>query len=197
MPHLAAYAIISQILPVSFAANLFFLALLMRSFPKPEANIWTPVPVLKYGPLVAYFALLTAAQFNIDTVYFMSIVIALRVLLFWPLALGTLLPKSFGHDLPAKDVREQNLTQLIVIGLVSINLVCVQTIYTLASNGFNFIGMIKAVNNDPAVSALAYDYILGSVSAIVWLRSTRRSSEWKYAALDEYQIEGPPRVKSA
>lgn len=197
MPHLVAYAIISQILPVSFAANLFFLALLMRPLPKPEVNIWTPVPVLKYGPLVAYFSLLTAAQFTIDTGYFMSIVVALRLLLFWPLALATMLPKSFGHELPAKDVRERNLAQLIVIGLVSINLVCVQTMYALASNGFNFIGMIKAVNNDPAVSALGYDYILGSVSAIIWLRSTRTSPEWKYAALDEYQSEGPIRVKSA
>ena len=197
MPHLATYAIISQILPVSFAANLFFLALLMRPLPKPEVNIWTPVPVLKYGPLLAYFSLLTAAQFTIDTGYFMSIVIALRLLLFWPLALATMLPKSFGHELPAKDIREQNLTQLIVIGLVSINLVCVQTMYTLASNGFNFIGMIRAVNSDPVVSALGYDYILGSVSAIVWLRSTRRSSEWKYAALDEYRLESPTRIKSA
>ena len=197
MPHLATYAIISQILPVSFGANLFFLALLMRPLPKPEANIWTPSPTLKYGPLVAYFALLTAAQFTIDTGYFMSMVIALRLLLFCPLALATMLPKSFGHELPANDVREQNVTQLIVVGLVSINLVCVQTMYTLASNGFSFIGMIKAVNNDPAVSALGYDYILGSVSAIVWLRSTRRPSEWKYAALDEYLLEGPTRVKSA
>ena len=197
MPHLAAYAIISQILPVSFAANMFFLALLMRPLPKAEDSIWTPMPALKYGPLVAYFALLAAAQFTIDTGYFMSIVIALRLLLFWPLALAKMLPKSFGHELPAKDIREQNLTQLIVIGLVSINLVCVQTMYTLASNGFNFIGMIKAVNNDPAVSALGYDYILGSVSAIVWLRSTRRSLVWKYAALDEYQIDRSTAAKSA
>ena len=127
----------------------------------------------------------------------MSIVIALRLLLFWPLALATMLPKSLGHELPAKDVRERNLTQLIVIGLVSINLVCVQTMYTLASNGFSFVGMIKAVNNNPAVSALGYDYILGSVSAIVWLRSTRSSPEWRYAALDEYRIAGSTTVKSA
>lgn len=197
MPHLAAYAIISQILPVSFATNLFFLALLMRPLPKPEANIWTPIPVLKYGSPTAYFALLAAAQFTIDTGYFMSIVVGLRVLLFWPLALATMLPKSFGHGLPATNVREQNLTQLIVIGLISINLVCIQTMYTLASNGFSFIGMFKAVNDNPAVSALGYDYILGSVSAIVWLRSTRRLPDWKYAALDEYQLEGPTRFKSA
>ena len=198
MPHLAAYAIISQILPVSFAANLFLLALLMRPLPKPQANIWTPMPALKYGPLIAYFVLLTAAQYTIDTEYFISVVIALRLLLFWPLALATMLPRSCGHQLPAKDVREENLTQLIVIGLVSINLVCIQTMYTLASNGFSFIGMIKAVNNNPAVSALGYDYILGSVSAIVWLRSTRSSPDWRYAALDEYQLEGGlTRVKSA
>lgn len=162
VPYLWAYALISQILPVSFAMNLFFLAILVNPISDPKRRVWTPSLAFQLGPLVVYTLLVLALPFALNSSIFIPIVIAIRLLLFAPM------PYFGGINLSTKDVHTAYSTTYLVMAIGSLYLVCIQFMIALAYNGFNVIGIFKAINNDPSVSALGHDYLIGLASAWLW-----------------------------
>ena len=143
----------------------------MKPKPKPTKDIWTPVLPLRIGPLTAYFILVAIAPFTVNTTFFMPLVISIRGLLLSPLLISSLLSERAGSYLPPEKAQEHDMNVFIVMGIGSIYLICIQTMLTLSYNGFSFRGLLGAINNDPAVSTLGYDYILSLVSAGMWYRS--------------------------
>ena len=172
-----AYAFISQILPVSFAQNLFFLAMLMKTQPKPGNNVWAPFPILQVIPLIEYSVLVAIAPYTVGTSYFMTVVASIRVLLFWPFLLATVLPRQLGTYLHSQKIQENNMRIYQTIAILSIAIFCIQTLSTLMYNGFSFGAVLAALNSDPSVSALGYDYILCLVSTGTWYVMTDNSLE--------------------
>ena len=118
----------------------------------------------------------------------MPVVVSIRALLFWPFLLATVLPKRAGSLLPAQKAQESNQNVFIVMGVGATYLFCIQTMLTLSYNGFSFRGIVGAVNNDPAVSALGYDYLLSLVSAGLWYRIS-------YSGTDDKTSSAKPEKK--
>lgn len=169
IPHLWAYAGISQILPVSFAQNLFFLAMLVSPAAEKNEMVWMPHPMLLLGSLAIYYVFVGLAPYTIGTNVFIGMVITIRLLLLCPLYLPTIvLGDSAKEYLKARDT--QRIFRRIVgyVGICSAVLFVVQTVMTLREVGFNISRVLDAIHDSPAISALGYDYVLTLVSAGLW-----------------------------
>ena len=169
IPHLWAYASISQILPVSFAQNLFFLAMLVSPAAEQSEMVWVPHPILLLVSLVIYYVFVGVAPYMIGTNAFIGVVITIRLLLFCPLYLPMIVPSDSGKEyLKARDTQRIFRRIIGYVGICSVVLFVVQTSMTLREIGFNISRVLGAIHDSPAVSALGYDYVLSLVSAGIW-----------------------------
>lgn len=169
IPHLWAYAFISQILPVSFAQNLFFLAVLLKPLPNPNEKIWTPTPVLQLLPLLGYYLFVLAAPYVAGTGAFVGVVVVIRLLLFCPLILPTLVAEGGGQSyLTPRKSHWADATPVKFIAICTGLLWTLQIFMVLRENGPYPDKFYNAIHDSPAVSALSYDYILSIVSFGAW-----------------------------
>lgn len=168
MSNMWTYAFISQILPVSFAEHLFFIDMLLTLVPSPEQGVWTPSQTLPLGPLVAYFGFISLAPYAAGTGSFIPVISMIRILLFCPLFLRMIVPSHLGgRHLKMKDGHAAYMGSLKFIGICSAVLYIFQTAVAFSDHGYRDI--IGAINDDPAVSALGYDYLLSLVGAFIWV----------------------------
>lgn len=169
VPHLWAYAFISQILPVSFAQNLFFLAMLLKPVSNPNQQIWTPTPIIQLLPLVAYYSFVLAAPFVAGTGTFIGVVIFIRLLLVAPLILPAVITEGGGQSyLTPRKAHWADAGPFKFIGICSALLWFLQTFVALNNTGFDPSRIINSLNDNSAVSALGYDYILSLASFGTW-----------------------------
>jgi hypothetical protein len=178
IPRLWAYFLLDQILPVSFTLNLFCIALLLAPPPKTEKKIYATSPLLQIVSLLAYFYAVSQAPANVGTPSFLPTVIATRALLFAPYLV--LAPSSklswltpVGRSASRRTLHEAYQPAWRMI------LVCTAVMYVrqyrvvLADNYKSAIWEgFRTLNDVPAVSALAYDYILGLGSLYVFWATT-------------------------
>lgn len=158
--------------------SLFFLAILMNPLSDPKKQIWMPGLLFQLGPLVIYAVLVLALPFADTTGFFIPIIIAIRLLLFVPVLSPMFISRRYGKmRVSIKNVHAAYSTTYIAMALGSLYLACIQFMITLAYNGFNLVGIFKAINNGPSVSALGYDYLIGL--AIAWLWFWMVGDEWK------------------
>ena len=169
IPHLWAYASISQILPVSFAQNLFFLAMLVSLAAEQDEMVWVPKPMLLQVSLAIYYVFVGLAPYMIGTNAFIGVVIMIRLLLFSPLYLPTIVPSDSGKEYPeARDTQRIFRGSFGYVGICSVVLFVSQTLMALREVGFNGSRVLGAIHDSPAISALGYDYLLSLVSAGFW-----------------------------
>lgn len=168
MPKLWAYAFISQILPVSFAQNLFFLAILQTPVPMPEEVVWGPSPIVQFLPLVAYFGFVFLAPYVAGTRAFVPVIFIIRLLLFCPLVLPTTVPSNIVRThLNVRDRFIAYMGSFKSMGVCAVLLFMFQTAVAVSDHGLS--GTLSAINDSPAASALGYDYMLCLVSAFTWV----------------------------
>lgn len=118
IPHLWAYLALAHMVNLSFAQNLFYLALLLTPTPIPSAEDsgrpasfltrlrrrfvddkpanWTPHPGLLGFVLTQSFGILFAAPIAAGTDSFAKLLVVARVLTFVPLVLPVIVPVSWG-----------------------------------------------------------------------------------------------------
>ncbi|KAL8978180.1 MAG: hypothetical protein Q9205_006177, partial [Flavoplaca limonia] len=167
IPHLWAYLAIGQILPISFAQNLFFVAMLL--FPISEEGLATqiPGPVTQCLPVAAYYILLARAPSSIGKPIFMSIIVLLRILLLCPFFFRTSVFEALGIASMSMQSAQSGYSTAYVLALLCSTILFVQrTIWALKQNQVSDI--LMAVNSNPAMSALGYDFILYVVSCAAW-----------------------------
>lgn len=171
IPHLEAYFIIGQILPISFTINLFSLAILLYSIPQPTQKFWTPTPIIQLLPLMAYYVFVLLAPFTADGSggFFIIIVVFIRLLLFFPLLLPMIVPEGGGKSyLTPRNAGWMDAGPWYFIGVLSVLLWLSQTFTALKDNNGHVGRVLGAVNDSPAVSALGYDYMLSLVTLGFW-----------------------------
>ncbi|KAL8712253.1 MAG: hypothetical protein Q9220_003404 [cf. Caloplaca sp. 1 TL-2023] len=185
IPHLSAYLAIGQILPISFAQNLFFLAILIYPLPSPPPTdqldndnndnkvVVSSVqgPSLQIVPLLAYYYLLYELPHRTHQPFFLFLVILIRLLLL-STYLGSyfLLPASTKQIIPRGQLHRAYIpsytTALICSGVV----VVWQCFCVLQGTGLRGLRDLKgALSSDPAVSALGWDFLIWVGSVGVWM----------------------------
>lgn len=168
MPNLWAYALISQILPVSFGQNLFYLDILLTPIPMPNEIIWGPTPFLQNRNLATYSGLVFLAPYAASTRALIPVVLVIRLLLCCPLVLQMYVPGSWGWDyLNIRDRSTAYISSFRIVGACAVILFFFQTAVALRDHGPGEI--LGSINDSPAVSALGYDYLLSLVSAFTWV----------------------------
>ena len=149
--------------------NFFFLAILLKPVANPNEQIWTPTPVIQLLPLAAYYLFVLSAPFFAGANVFVGIVVMIRFLLFCPFILPAVVPEGGGKSyLTPRKASWADAGPFQFIGVCSALLWLMHTFITLKDNGVHFGKIFSAVNEDYAVSALGYDYILSLVSLGVW-----------------------------
>ncbi|KAK5052554.1 hypothetical protein LTR84_002419 [Exophiala bonariae] len=165
IPHLWAYLLLDQILPVSFTQNLFVVATALQVQPSSPSQNWQ-APGSKTQAIItlAYLASLTAARFSVDIPYFLPNLVVSRLLLFAPFLLLR----------PALQARNPQQTEIVVsmwskyrhsILALVIGGIVMQIVHTAMI--LPVVTPLAAVNDDPATSALSYDFLLGLFSLIL------------------------------
>ena len=169
IPHLWAYASISQILPVSFAQNLFYLAMLVSPAAEKDEVVWLPHPMLLLVSLAIYYVFVGLAPYMVGMNAFIGMVITIRLLLLCPLYLPMIVPGDSAKEyLKARDTQRIFRRIIGYLGICSTALFVVQTVSTFREFGFDISRVLDAIHDSPAISALGYDYVLSLVSAGLW-----------------------------
>ena len=170
IPHLWTYAFISQILPVSFAANLFFLAMLLSPVANPNETIRTTNTPLQLVILAVYHAFVALLPRVARTQAFIGIVITMRLLLFCPVFLPAILPRGFGSRVvKVRDMYRVHEGVTMFVAGAWIVLTIVETSVAYMDGGVGFLGVPAAIDDSYAVKALAYDFVVGVGSTATWI----------------------------
>ncbi|KAL8672909.1 MAG: hypothetical protein Q9168_002663 [Polycauliona sp. 1 TL-2023] len=169
-----------QILPISFAQNLFFVAMLL--FPISDEGLATqiPGPVTQCLPVAAYYILLARAPSTIGNPIFMSVIVLLRLLLLCPFLFRTSVFEALGISSTSMQNAQSGYSTSYVLALFCSAILFVQrTAWALKENKVGDI--LMAVNSSPAVSALGYDFILYVVSCTIWFLTSPKEHNIKTA----------------
>jgi NADH:ubiquinone oxidoreductase subunit 5 (subunit L)/multisubunit Na+/H+ antiporter MnhA subunit len=175
IPHLWVFMLLGQIVAISFAANLSFLAFLVFEDTDKSSNASdkektiSPSPSPKSHSLlrISWLAVLAvtigcalAIPSNLDHPKFMYLLLAPHVLAFAPLLLNKLIggqELAVMDEQPSQDVRSSVRALVVAVG----------TWYLFGSGG-NWGDVIRALYGHPAVSSVGWDVICCWVSFSVW-----------------------------
>ena len=161
IPRLWAYFILDQILPVSFTQNLFLLATQL-SPSSSTTSLRYARPTTHYYLILSYLACLFAAPKAIGTSYFFPVLFATRALLLTPYFLRCPGKKSTfsytNHALPSEGSQNDGL-MFFILSAVVLDVVQSLSMTSLPS--------LPAINENHAVGALGYDFLIGLGSLIV------------------------------
>lgn len=172
VPRLWAFFCLSQILPVSFTQNLFYVAWLQhRGSAVPNAIPTQTLRLLRYL-VAAYCACLLILPMAAGGPWLMPGVLLTRIMLSLPLLLpeaskvdgSNEVEKTKSEVIKSRKVRRDFQTQ-IVLSVAACMLV---QGYAAINTGSTLTSLAWAVLEHPAVSSLGCDMMLSLVSAIVW-----------------------------
>lgn len=190
IPYLWAYLTISQILPISFAQNLFFVAMLLYPVPDHDRKQWIPSPSWQILPLAIYYMNLILLPRTVGTRAFIPVILSTRILLICPLLISHLCSRIF-RGVPKSTVEVPRAYGAAYWCIISCSAVLFvgQTVIPL-KDGAGISRVVAAINDQPAVSALGWDFLLAIVSLITWISTgsiDRPSSYTGYAAAEKYR----------
>lgn len=168
VPHLWAYLAIGQILPISFAQSLFFIAMILMPVPEPGRKMQVPSVLVQCLPLAAYYVSVLSAPFSVGKPGFIPIIVIIRVLLVCPFIfrLPTLRPLS-PNMISAQSLHTGYSASYKLALFCSSVLFVQQTALGVKEHGISQV--LAAINSNPAVSALGYDFVLHAVITCAWL----------------------------
>lgn len=158
--HLWAYAALSQLVGLSYAQALFFIALLLTPVPLPDnaremsnqprvmtrlaklrkraknkPENWCPSPLVYLGSIGLSYLAVFLTPIAHDTTTFIPVTILSRILPFAPLALPYLVPESWGTVHPHPHARSSRYTNLFrLTSLISFILYAKATSYAIIYN---------------------------------------------------------------
>ena len=141
----------------------------MLLFPISEEGLATqiPGPVTQCLPVAAYYILLARAPSSIGKPIFISIIVLLRILLMFPFLFRNSVFEALGIASMSMQSAQSGYSTAYILALLCSTILFVQrTIWALKQNQVSDI--LMAVNSNPAVSALGYDFILYIVSCAAW-----------------------------
>lgn len=152
---------------------MFYLAILLGPPSEPQEKVWTPDLVLQVPLLALYYSLvlyLPSADNASDTGVFISMIVLIRLLLFAPLYLPLLVPNRFQiKDSTAREKFSTYVRAAWFVLLIITSLVLFETAMAPKENNFRVWNVVTAINENPAVSALGYDYVISMVSFAFWI----------------------------
>ncbi|KAF2212905.1 hypothetical protein CERZMDRAFT_97399 [Cercospora zeae-maydis SCOH1-5] len=205
VPRLWAYFALSQILPISFAQNLFFVALLKLPLADSKARAELPrrlttAVVLAYGTslLVAAFPLIWDVLGRelaivprrieampwcmaprrgpeVDSLYLIPTILVARSLLLLPLFLPNVQHRTSTTRFLRHKSDMQELQRIVAIcaAAMTAGVVCLVGNFDprwihlkLSEPGY---WLFPALWSHPAVTSLAFDFLLSGISALIWL----------------------------
>ena len=139
----------------------------MRAKPKRGVKVFTPGTVELAGPLVGFAVLVGVSPRKVGEKTFMWVVGAIRALLAWPMLAQWALPDITGQYFTVEEARGKKRKMLVVLGVCMLAMTASQTRAVFAAGG-GVGDIVRAINGQPAVSALGYDYLLSILSAAAW-----------------------------
>lgn len=194
--HMWAYMLLGQIVAISFAMNLFFLAVVVstppslstttdtesefesesksKSKPKEERLIWTPPITTELTPLLSLLAAATANN-HAHTPTFLATLLIPHILLFIPTILHRGLLSGFlsswGSDVHV-DVAARRYARVLkmVVG-VCVALQVRATFAVLEGDGDVLLWvwrLLGTMREHPAVGSVSWDVVFSTVSSVVW-----------------------------
>ena len=130
---------------------------------------------LQLLPLVPYFLSLLLLPFLVRTRFFIPMVFTLRLLLFCPflLHLGFLERNLETSNFVREHIHGAYKETYKFIAVSSAFLITVQSVMAIKNSQDSGLSsassrILRAINDDPAVSALGYDYVLSAASFVTW-----------------------------
>ena len=143
--------------------------MLLKPVPSPNEKIWAPTPVIQLLPLAGYFLFLVAAPYAAGTRAFVCVILLIRLLLFAPLILPSIVSEGGGMSfLTPRKARWVDATPYQFILICSALLWGLQSLMVITETGLDLKRIVSSLHDSPAVSALGYDYILGVISIVAW-----------------------------
>ena len=143
--------------------------MLLRPVTNPQQKIWTPTPIVQLLSLVAYYIFILAIPVTVGTGLFIGLVIIIRLLLFAPFILPSIIPE--GGATSYLTPRKSSWVDAGPFGFIytcSALLWSMQTFAAFKESGYSIGEIAAARDNNHAVSALAYDYIFSLISLGTW-----------------------------
>ncbi|KAL8962177.1 MAG: hypothetical protein Q9193_001377 [Seirophora villosa] len=135
--------------------------------PDPARMVQVPGSRAQWLPLAAYYISVFSAPFSVGEPVFLSLLITIRMLLLCPFVLRLPALESFGSmAVPAQSIHSGYSASYKLALLCSI-LVFAHRSY-LAWEGDGISQTLAAIDSNPAVSALGYDFILYIIIASTW-----------------------------
>jgi hypothetical protein len=164
VPHLLAYFLLDQILPVSFTQNLFLLAVELKHQRRDfSAKIVEPRSEWRNLLLISlFFGALSIAPRVAATNGILVVLLATRFILFapyWVSRPGVKAGDMGRFNAPASDFR--------FLSLPMFGPILAWAVYLMFWCGYSLRVIWSALDDSPAVSALGYDFLLGVVSLAV------------------------------
>jgi len=165
VPRLWAFFCISQILPISFAQNLFYVALLLSK--RDETQPARVPKLMSVATLALYCSCLANAQLTAGTAWLLPLILVARVFLLVPWALVT--KQNEGKRETERQSDQYLATEGIipVLTLTSLVMTAIK-VWQIKDEGWTLESAWNALFSHPAVSSLGCDFILSTFSFVAW-----------------------------
>jgi hypothetical protein len=179
VPRLWSFFCLSQILPISFAQNLFYVALLLSPETDGQLHFNKSRAVMSAG---AYCLCLACAEMYAGTEKLVLIILAARAVLMVPLFLkaGRFAAAVTSEKVPIDRATGDELQRIV---LKSAIIMTGMKGYQAMQEGFSPQGIASALFSHPAVASLGCDFILSALSFAAWNYLGPRAVSGKTAAV--------------
>jgi hypothetical protein len=164
IPQLWSFFCLSQILPISFAQNLFYIALLLSPQNEGQLHFNKSRAVLASA---VYCLCLACAQMYAGTDKLVLIILTARVVLMAPLFLkaGRFATNITTEKVPIDRATGDELQRIVLkSSIIMTGMKC----YQAMQEGFSPQSVASALFSHPAVASLGCDFILSAVSFAAW-----------------------------
>ncbi|KAF2812590.1 uncharacterized protein BDZ99DRAFT_461249 [Mytilinidion resinicola] len=166
IPHLWAYMLLGQVVAISFATNLFFLAVSLNPASPPafqqDPSRWTPPLSILLIPLLATFVSTGMMPISVSKPYFMYILLLPHFALFMPPVLYSVVPQSWGTTHRSLKAAERYYERVYSL------LVMLSIVFIALASRTAWGGVLTALYEHPAVSSVGWDVILCWISWGFW-----------------------------
>lgn len=158
-----------QILPISFAQNIFYVALLRSPDPKRHTVVLARTSVLVV--MAAYCACLLVAPYTADGPYLMPTILTARLLLFVPSFLPAATRHSEDHATAVENRFFSHRHPQKAVAAFAVGMTVKQVIFVV-QGGYSLGGALSALLSHPAVTSLGFDFIVTVLSFTIWVSVT-------------------------
>ncbi|KAM0701412.1 hypothetical protein Q7P35_011773 [Cladosporium inversicolor] len=172
VPQLWSFFCLSQIMPISFAQNLFYIALLLT--PQSEGQLHFNKSRAVMASAV-YCLCLACAQMYAGTEKLVLIILAARAVLMTPLFLkaGRFATTVTSEKVPVDRATGDELQRIVLKTSI---IMTGMKVYQAMEEGFSPQSIPSALFSHPAVTSLGCDFVLSAVSFAAWAYLVPRDS---------------------